>query len=304
MKTAARRALAMVTAGPMLALWSTPTFAGSKPYDATLTGYVVQQSGKSMSLGEGVVLKEHDVVFRGKLAWFDTATLATPVTFTAAGGEFTVVQTAVLRLAAKVIGGDLETLPKGTRTYCDNNHHNTAKGLANLASAGLLSLGARLRSDTQVCLVDKDANGDFESAFVIGIKKPEDRHLVDITPVTYTDKMLTPIEGDSVVEVEYLDGDALSGPQFSINMRVAGEHFQFAALHMFALRSGSIPMRVPSRQPVKAKKLPQYLSFGSAQLMAQAIDPFTRAATVDILSDFRLDGFVIQPLPQYLYIYY
>lgn len=299
----ARRFAALILAG--LALWSAPAHAGgNQPYDVTLTGYVVEASGKSMPLAKDVTLKEHDIVFSGKLAWFSTADLAAPVSFDAVGAKFAVTQDAVLRLAVGLRGGDLADLPKTTRTFCDASRHNMAKGLANLATAGILSLGARLRSDTQVCLVDKDANGDFESAFIIGTKKPEDRHLVAIEPVRYVSRTLTPIDGDSVLEVEYLDGGALTGPKFWLNMRVKGEKFQFAALHMFQLGRFGWRTRVPIAQSIKVAKLPTTFLFGAASLTVTKIDPVTRAATVDLLTDFRLDGFVIEPTPQTIYIYY
>ncbi|MEI6642968.1 MAG: hypothetical protein WCL10_13095 [Novosphingobium sp.] len=288
-----------------LGLSAVPAHAGgNQPFDVTLTGYVVEASGKSMPLAKDVVLKEHDIVFSGKLAWFSTADLAGAVSFDAVGTKFAVAQDAVLRLAVGVRGGDLADLSKTARTFCDASRHNMAKGLANLATGGILSLGARLRSDTQVCLVDKDANGDFDSAFVIGTKKAEDRHLVAIEPVRYVPRTLTPIDGDSVLEVEYLDGGALTGPKFWLNMRVKGEKFQFAALHMFQLRGFSFRTRVPITQSIKPTKLPTTFLFGAASLTVKKIDPVTRAATVDLLTDFRLDGFVIEPTPQTIYIFY
>lgn len=301
-----KAACALALAGCLVQVGS--AFAADKknrPYDVTVTGYVVKPSGKSMPLGQDLQLREHDVVLKGDLAWFSATHLAAPVTVRALDLDFPIPAGATLRLAAGYQGGDLASLPKEARVFCEEPRHNTVKSLAFAATLGLSSLGARLARDTRTCLVDTDGNATFDKGFIVGTKKADDRHMVDIEPIAYETKMLDPIPGDSRLEVEFLDGGALSGPGFRLNMIVDGEQQPFAALHFFPLNGRFLVRQRHQRvQGLKLSKLPMGVSFGTARIDVSAFDPETKVATAQIVRDFGINGFVVEPLPQYIYIYY
>lgn len=277
----------------------------NRPYDVTVTGYVVKPSGQSMPVGQDLQLREHDVVLKGDLAWFSATHLAAPVTVHALDLDFPIPAGATLRLAAGYQGGDLASLPKEARVFCEEPKHNTVKSLAFAATLGLSSLGSRLARDTRTCLVDSNGDATFDKGFIVGTKKADDRHMVDIEPIAYETKMLDPLPGDSRLEVEFLDGGALSGPGYRLNMIVDGKEEAFAALHFFPL-TGAFMLRQRHQrvQGLKLSKLPMGIAFGSARIDTSAFDPETKVATARIVRDFGVNGFVVEPLPQYIYIYY
>lgn len=274
------------------------------PYQATLTGYVVQPSGKSMTVGEDHQLREHDVILRGKLSWFRSTRLPEPVVVHAMDVDFPIKANANLRLAVGLKGGDLATLGHKAQVFCDEPRNDARKAFAQLATAGLSAIGSRIARDTQVCLVDSDGNADFDEAFVIGAKKAPDRHLIAITPVPYTARTLDPIPGDSEMTVEFLDGGALSGPALNLAMKLDGRDVGAAAFHFFSLLRAGIRVRIPSRNGLKPNKLPQPVFLGVAGLEIKAWDPAAKVATVSVTHDFGVAGFVVEYPPQMIFIYY
>ena len=81
---------------------------------------------------------------------------------------------------------------------------------------GLSQLGARLAKETRLCLIDSDSNGDFDKAFLVGLKKKEDRFVVDMAPVPYTSHINAPMGENSYMEVVFYDGGMLNGANFQI----------------------------------------------------------------------------------------
>lgn len=278
---------------------------GSLPYKVTMTGYVVSPSDKSMPTGEVLHLKEHDKVLIGSLHWFNSTKLPNPVTVHAVGIDFVIPANANLRLAVGPEGGDIFTLSPEAIIYCEEPKNDTVKSLAHAATLGLTSLGGRLARDTQTCLVDSDGNQEFDKAFIVGTKKAEDRHMVDIAPVRYEPKLLDPVSGESRLEVEFFDGGVLNGPSLGMGLKVGGASTSFAALHFFPLNGlSSGRTRTTCCQAVKIKKLPMTVHFGSASIRIDAFDPKARTATATIISGFDVNGFVVESPPQMIYIFY
>lgn len=303
-----RTLVAVAVSALLLAHSSSAIAAAGDPqkFDVTLTGLVVEPDGKSLPVGEEREVKEHDVIAQGKLSWFATAKLDAPVTVHAVDTDFPVAKETTLRLAASATGGDLATLGRGAITYCDELRTDRLKALGQLATLGLSALGSRLAKETQVCLVDGDANGDFEKGFIVGTKKAPDRHMVDVTPVKYTVTRFDPVAGDSYLQVRFYDGGMLSGPSLGLVLRINGGNVGFAALHMFELNRFGLAgrMRVPPYQGFKEKKLPLLLGFGPTRIRVLAFDKARKVGTVKLERDWTRSGFVIQYPPQVVYIYY
>lgn len=274
-------------------------------FNVVLTGYVVKPSGKSHPIGESLSLKEGDMVLSGDIFWFNVARASEPIAIRAVDTDFTIPANTTLRLAARALGGDLASLPAEAITYCEDFRHNQGKALVQLATGGIASLGARLRSDTQTCVIDTDRDGKFDKAFINGAKKGEDRHTVEIAPVAYRDTMFDPVAGDTRLEVRFYDGGMLSGPNFQLNLRLNGSNASFAALHFFRLDGGPVVRaRVPIAMGFSAKKVPMQLNFGSGAIEVTGYDKATKTGTASVVRDFSLNGFIIEPLPTYIYIYY
>lgn len=291
---------------------SQPAIAAEKPkpvkvpdFNVVLTGYVVKPSGKTPAVGEVMELKEGDVILSGDVFWFNVAHASEPIAIHAVDSDFTIAANATLRLAARATGGDLDNLPGTALTYCEDFRHNQGKALIQLATGGIASLGARLRSDTQTCVIDSDRDGKFDRAFINGAKKNEDRHSVEITPVAYRDTMFEPVGGDTKLEVRFFDGGMLSGPNFQLSLRLKGSNASYAALHFFPLdRRASVRARVPNAQGFSLNKLPLPMNFGSGAVQVLFYDKATKTASASVVRDFSLNGFIIEPLPTYIYIYY
>lgn len=297
--------LAGALAAPARAGENEPKVPKVPAFDVVLTGYVVQPSGKSLPLGETKIVKEHDIVLSGSLFWFNTAKTTDSITIRAVDSDFTIPAGKALRLAARAVGGDLATLPSAAVTYCEEFRHDLVKGWAQLATVGIASLGARLQSDTMTCVVDSDRNGDFDKAFIVGTKRSEDRHLVDIAPVKYVSTYIDPVAGDSKLELEFLDGGMLSGPGFGMKLIINGQSASFAALHFFPLQGYSrARIRTNPYQGIKLKNLPWSVGLAGGQVEVTAFDKASKSATVRVVSDIGLRGFVIEPHPTYIYIYY
>ena len=278
--------------------------AGPKPFTALTTGMVMLAPENPGVVGTERTMRENDEIFRARLGWFASATIAAGVTAHIADADWAIPQTALLQRAIVFAGGDLADQPRGSIVYCDTPKAGLAKGLLNGITLGLSQLAARFAKETQLCVMDSDANGDFDRAFLVGLKKPEDRKTVTITPVGYTTASDRPVDGDSYVHVRYLDGGLLSGPSLAMDARVGGVAQGLAGITMRAGAAQSLPVFVPASQSVKLKKLPQSMRFGAAALTVTAVDPVAKTATVRLDSNFAWTPVRFRYPVQTIYIYY
>lgn len=289
----------LLAAGPAVA-------AGrdGKEFQAFTTGMVILKPIDPPAIGSERTVKEGDVVFRAPLGWFHHAVSDQDITARIIDLDWTIPKGSFLQSVAGMSGGNLSSLPKTAKTYCDAPKQDTVKGLMHSLTLGLSQLGARIAKETRLCVIDSDGNGDFDKAFLVGLKKKEDRFVVDIAPVPYTPHINAPMGENSFMEVVFYDGGMLNGANFQIRVSINGQMAGLSGIRAFAPAKPTTLTYVNSQQDIKSKKLPYPMTFGPAQLTVTALDKLAKTATIRV--DRNLSWTPLIPVypPQVIYVYY
>ncbi|MBL8651603.1 MAG: hypothetical protein JNL35_14525 [Sphingopyxis sp.] len=292
-------ALALSSASPAAAAGK------NRPYLVMTTGMVILPPVDPVKVGSERTVKEGDTIFRAPLGWFEYAVADSDVSVKIAELDWKIAANAKLNLVAGKGGGDLALLPATADIYCDEPKNDVAKDLLNGLTLGLSQLGARFAKSTRLCLVDTDSNGDFDKAFLVGLKKAEDRFLVPITPIAFKRFTNQPIDDKSFVEVVFYDGGMLNGPNFKVQPTVSGTPMGIAAINVMATMSpGARLIRIPMQQDIKRKKLPNRIIFGTARIEVKSVDAATKTATFRYTGDWIWSPFIPTYPTQIIYVYY
>lgn len=124
-----------------------------------------------------------------------------------AGLRETIPAGALLFGAASARGGNLASLLHDARIYCGGMRVN-AIGAAMGATFGLTNIGSRVARIRRFCLVDTDAGGRFDPAF-LGARRADDQHMIEIAPVPCLAMRDTPIGPGNFVQVRFGTGGLL-----------------------------------------------------------------------------------------------
>jgi hypothetical protein len=229
------------------------------------------------------------------------------VAFVAASREVVVADVAekleptqrLSRVTAK--GGDLQTLGPTAAIYCAEWRQTQKPSIAAALTLGLTDIGKRLSRETQLCLVDGDADGQFERAFLIGTKLDADRHMVAIAPLAYRTAKDEPI-ADSAVGIYYRKGALLQGAILSMEMQVEGRPMGVAS-YMLKTAAMPKPRFFAAERGVKASAYPKAIDFGAAALSIESFDPVSKAIGVRVVRDFERAEAALSFPVQTIYIY-
>jgi hypothetical protein len=217
------------------------------------------------------------------------------------GDEFTVRKGEVFyarpvgRAFQAVLGGDLAltiagksaSLPKGTQlnvaravggkagrhledkalVFCTpvKKDWNAAKGIANLLTLSLFASSQRTSAFTQFCLVDSEADGRADKAFLAGAKKPEDLMPVTIEPTPVAVERDVPLPGVSEARIRFAGGVGWFG-DIGFDLEVVEEGRQLIYSN--------------GRTAVSKGKLPKDVDIFGASFTVLSYDPETKQARI------------------------
>lgn len=278
--------------------------AGAKPFLVGLTGMVMLPPEKPNEIGSEWTIKEHDVVFKTRLGWFQSASAEKDISVNIAGLVWTIPKGTLIQRAYRASGGDLAEI-KQAAVYCDVVRNDATKGMLNALTLGLSQIGKRVEKQSQLCVLDSNEDGMFDKAFLVGLKKPEDRFVVDIPHVTYQSFANKPLGEDSYIQVTYYDGGMLSGPNFGLGVWVNGQKLGIQAVRMaLPIGNRALPIQVPVSSSIKLKELPQTIRFGMASITVTGFDATAKTANIAYKSEWRWAPIGLVYPPQTIYIYY
>ncbi len=277
----------------------------NKPYTVSTTEMGILAAEQPVAIGTNQNIKENDVIFKAPLVWLISAKLENDVAIKIADLEWKVSKESLLQFSFDHFGGDISILSPKSNIFCDDWRRDQAKVLANSLTLGLSQLGARIAKDTRLCLVDEDLNNEFEKAFLVGLKKPEDRFMIKIDGVKYQAEENRRISDADYVYVKFYDGGILNGPGFEISIIKNGIPVQISSLKMIGPEGlNAAPVLVRATQNIKLKKLPFKITFGKAAITVTEFDAVSKIAKIQYDSDWEWSPIGIIYPTQYIYIYY
>lgn len=246
-----------------------------------------------------------DVLFKAPLGWLNHARTSAPIKAEVSGISAAVEPGEILRRAIVWSGGDLARFDKRTAVYCQRPKGDFAKSALSALTLGLSDLATRVSKEAQFCLLDADADGRFDHAFLEGLKKPEDRKVVSIEPVGFKDYALgddAGIDEGDYIQVKLADKAGLFGRSILTEVYLGGAYQTFNGLYWLRYPS---PMKLytPSTQRVPGKEYPQLMNFTNAVVRVHGYDKATKALDIEYLADFSFAPVQLYSV-QYIYISY
>lgn len=250
-------------------------------FDIGPAATVLLELASPPKLGEEDILKEYDAALLGVLG-FRSITMATkPVSVNIGGLEWTVARGTPLFMIRRFTGGELSALAPTAKVYCvpEKDHAWKPKDVK-LASAEEKARKARFNKKTQLCLLDAEGDGNFEKAFLKGLKKAEDNVSVEIAPMSYSEVKNVAFPKGSYAAILFHHQNALHTPRFYAEIYDKGTRIYLAKLEMPASADSADFISVPISQNVTKSNLPQVMNFGPASFTILAIDSKAKTATI------------------------
>lgn len=281
-----------------LALAAAPSPAAAAKYQVTVSGMVILPPEAPHASGLERTVTPGEIVMRAPLGWENAALVNQEIGLDIAGIRETIVPGAYLYGTTSARGGDLATLGSGARIYCGEVRVNAIGAAMGVATFGLTNIGTRVARLRRFCLVDADADGRFERAFLEGTKRSEDQHMVEIAPVPYEAARNRPIGPGNFIQVRYAAGGLIGTSQVFVDF-YAGNVLQ--PVESIYTGGGRSPVR--NRAATAFRTAPRQFAIGDARFTVLSIDPGTKAARIRYESDFALTPVSVGYRPQTIYVY-
>lgn len=272
-----------------------PAQAGQ--YRVATSGTVILPSEETHQAGSERAIAPGDILMRAPLGWADAATVGQTVSLEIAGLAETIASGSVLHAATEARGGDLASLPEGRRIYCGETRVNAIGAVMGLATFGLTNIGNRVARVRRFCLVDRDADGRFEGAFLVGAKRAADQHVVEIAPVPYEAARNQPIGPGNFVQVRFQAGGLLGNPLIFIEYFLTNVPQPIDWLY-----TGEGRDIVRSRAATAFRTVPRPFRIGPAAFTILSFDRETKAARIRYERDFALTPVAVGFRPQTIYV--
>lgn len=273
-----------------------PAQAGQ--YRVEVSSMVILPSEEPHAPGSERDVVPNDILMRAPLGWAQAATIRQDVALEIAGLRETIPSGAFLYGAASARGGDLASLGSEARIYCGEQRVNAIGALAGVATFGLTNLGTRVARQRRFCLVDADADGRFDRAFLVGAKRGPDQHMVEIAPVPYEAGRNLPIGPGSFVQVRYGAGGLLGNPLIFIDFYSGN-----AQQGIDSLYTGEGRAAVRTRAATAFRTTPRPFAIGPAQFTVLTVNRETKAARIRYDRDFTVTPVTVGYRPQTIYVY-
>ena len=263
--------------------------ADNGTYDVRLSPRFIIPPETPHERGARAMLKPGDIAFKASLGWMFHASTTRDVTAQISGIDLKIDQAETLRRAIAWGGGDLDRFPADTPVYCQRAKGNAVQNALSALTLGLTDLGTRVSKESQFCLMDANADGEFDYAFLEGLKRPEDRKAIAIDPVPYAAFDM----GDSVgvdegdyIQVRVAEAAGLFGRSIVTEVYVGGVAMNPSSLYWWTGPNGA---RLPSTisQKIPTKNHPQVMMFTNAALKVHGYDKKTKAVDVEYIRDFN-----------------
>ncbi len=280
-----------------LALIAAAAPAQAEQYRVAVSGTVILPSEETHEAGAERAIVPGDILMRAPLGWGDAATVREHVSLEIAGLRETISPGSVLQGATSARGGDLAALPEGRRIYCAAQSVNAIGAAMGVATFGLTNIGSRVARVRRFCLVDGDADGRFERAFLVGAKRAPDQQMVEIAPVPYEAAQNRPIGPGSFVQIRYEAGGLLGNPLIFIDYYLTNVLQPIDALY-----TGEGRDAVRSRAATAFRTTPRGFAIGPAQFTVLSFDRETKAARIRYERDFALTPVNVGFAPQTVYV--
>lgn len=269
--------------------------ARAEQYRVATSGIVILPSEETHAPGLERAIAPGDILMRAPLGWADAATIRQDVSLEIAGLGETISSASMLSGVTSARGGDLAGLPEGRRIYCGEQRVNAVGAVAGIATFGLTNIGSRVARVRRFCLVDGDADGRFERAFLVGAKRAADQHMIEIAPVPYEAMRNHPIGPGDFVQVRFGAGGLLGNPLIFV------DYYRGNILQPIdALYTGEGRAMIRTRAATAFRTTPRGFAIGPAQFTMLSFDRETKAARVRYERDFALTpvdvGFAAQTI--------
>lgn len=278
--------------------FAAPAHAGQ--YRVSLAFRVILPPDQPHLAGEERSITPGDTVMTARLGWFHTATVANDVRIEIAGVDETITPSSLLLRTIRATGGDLSTLSKQARIFCGELRTNQVANTAGALTLGLTSLATRVARQRRFCVVDTDADSRFDHAFLVGAKRSEDQHMVEIAPTPYSEARNQPSGPEDRIEIRYSGGSLLGRANFPVNFIIGGNR-QVIAEMLTGDERGIV--RTRANPNFRSDRIPVTLDIGSARLTVLAFDSQTKTARIRYDHDFRMTPVAVTFPAQTIYVY-
>jgi hypothetical protein len=275
------RARGLALAALVMVAAAAPAHAGQ--YRVEVSGAVILPSEESHAPGLERAIAPGDILMRAPLGWADSATIGQDVPLEIAGLRETIPAGAPLSGITSARGGDLAGLPEGRRIYCAAQSVNAVGAVMGVATFGLTNIGSRVARVRRFCLVDLDSDGRFERAFLVGAKRADDQHMIEIPPLPYEAMRNHPIGPGNFVQVRFGAGGLLGNPLIFVEYYLGNIPQPIDALY-----TGEGRAMIRTRAATSFRTTPRQFAIGPAQFTILSFDRETKAARIRYERDFEL----------------
>jgi hypothetical protein len=255
----AARAIAFAAALLLAASAASPAQAQARRIE---TAFNVQPVSFVVLPGGGPVGEEREVeqgavIMRTRIGYSAVAVPQRDVPLTLADVAITI--TAGTRLfEATPLSDTRRSLGEGVRIFCDREQDSRG---AQPPSRGR-GLGRRFQVEIRPCLLDRDRDGRFDSAILIGARWPQDWRITEIPAVFYNEANGVPIP-NSELSVYFTGGALFSGASLQLGGRIMGVNLITGAVRVQTMDAAR---RTDGSQGVAADAYPNVVTFGSARI--------------------------------------
>lgn len=247
------------------------------------------QRGPVQPTGELAVAPDQPVLMT-PVGFRRSARLKAPLGFEIAGKGFAFDGSSLL-VTSLLVGKAAANVPRGARVFCGLAQVHPVKAVVALSTLGLSSLLNRTGSQTQVCLIDSEADAAFDKAVLIGVKSDADALPVMVGPAAYEALENEPMPGNSHASIIYRGKTGMLGGHISFDLKV--------------IEAGTPLMFENVRTKVDIKELPKQVQLMGARFLVKSYDPATGKVTLDVERGFVEGEYGLQTIyrTQYIPIY-
>jgi hypothetical protein len=258
-----------------------PASAGSG-IKVSVLGIVTLPPVGAAPIGEAKVYRENAVVMSMPLAWRDTATLKSPTKVRVAGYDWSLASSDLL-MRAYMVGAHAGEQSHDSIMYCAVEVRKKDWLKVTPGGAGIAD---RLADRFQLCLIDDDKDGAFDTALMVGAKLAADQVKLPINRVQYQSQKLVPVPG-ARLDMVYLDGTSLKPPSLHLVPYWDGVRASFTGMDVpghARLANGKSMNWSPGAIWVKQNFLPETVWLDDGKLSVSAVDRTANTVTITIES--------------------
>jgi len=244
-----------------------------KPYKVWLGGDELLAPLGGDWVGRERTIADGELLFRIPSASPKGAVPAAEVSLEIGGLTFSAPARVGLIAPETATGGDLATLPQGAQLYCQPREIGRRRKAPRVKIKGVLR--ERFDEDTQLCLVDSDADSRFDKAFLQGTIIASDRRMFDIPPVPYAAVEHLRSDGN-FVDVTFESGGLVAPPRFKTQLILGGNLID----HAWVDFEDPVTRKWHAIWRFDSDALPQQLRIGAAVITVLAFDRSRGTVTV------------------------